>query len=137
VALKTDLPAVSPVARGDELSVRTVISNLVHNGIQYSYRGGVVTVGARCDESGVTIEVRDTGIGIPADKQSVIFDDFVRLPHSGRESHAGTGLGLTICRTLVQQLQGTIEVASREHEGSVFTVRLPEAGSPAGDKERP
>jgi signal transduction histidine kinase len=77
----------------------------------------------------VEIRVEDTGIGIPADRLPHVFDEFVRVRTPETTGIPGSGLGLTICRAIVQDLQGTIHADSEEGAGTTFTVWLP-AGAP-------
>ena len=100
--------------------------NLIHNAIKYSKpEGGTVTVSQRVEGGIVTIVVEDDGIGIPAELCEQVFLEFVRAPNAKRRTAEGTGLGLSIVREAIQMHGGTVEVASQEGVGSVFTVRLP------------
>jgi signal transduction histidine kinase len=123
--LASDLPPV----KGDALAVRTVLENLLGNAVKYNRPQGRVRLRAARAGNGVEIEVEDTGIGIPADRLADVFDEFVRVRAPETAAIPGSGLGLTICRTIVQGLQGTIRVRSREGVGTTFTVWLP-AGTP-------
>lgn len=114
-----------PPVRGDRERVVQVLRNLVDNAIKYTPTGGQVLVhGESCGDS-VSLTVEDTGAGIPRGKLESVFDEFVRLrPTSARETR-GSGLGLPICRRIVNALGGAISVESREGQGSVFMVHLP------------
>jgi two-component system phosphate regulon sensor histidine kinase PhoR len=129
VALVAEVPADLPPVKGDALSLRTVLENLIGNAIKYNRRGGRVTVRAGRSGAGVELEVEDTGIGIPAERLPEVFDEFVRVRVPETEGIPGSGLGLTICRTIVQGLGGTIGARSREGAGTTFTVCLP-VGTP-------
>jgi signal transduction histidine kinase len=117
-------PEIPPV-RGDGPSVATLISNLVINGIKYNHPGGQVTVRASHNGEMASIEVADTGIGIPADSLPRIFEEFYRVASNEARGVPGSGLGLAICRRIVDELGGAIDVTSAPGAGTTFTVRLP------------
>jgi signal transduction histidine kinase len=125
VLLSSEVEAGLPAVRGDALCVRTVLENLITNAIKYNRRGGTVRVRVRPSGAAVEIEVEDTGLGIPPERLGDVFDEFVRVRTPETAAIPGSGLGLTICRTIVQGLGGAIHVRSREGSGSTFTVRLP------------
>lgn len=115
---------------GDASRVRQILTNLVSNAVKFTTRGEVVLAAEPCamgsGQSGIRFTVRDTGIGIPADKRARIFEKFIQADDLMTTRHfGGTGLGLAICRQLVALMGGTLTVESREHEGSSFTVELP------------
>jgi len=107
------------VIEGDRFALGRVFRNLVTNAIQATQRGGHVTVTTAAHEGGVEIGVADTGSGIPADRLSAIFEDFVTT------KHRGLGLGLAISKRIVEQLGGTIAVKSVVGSGTTFTLRFP------------
>jgi signal transduction histidine kinase len=129
VTLGCTVPPDLPAVRGDALAVRTVLENLVGNAVKYNRKGGRVDVRASRLGDGIALEVEDTGIGIPADRLPQVFDEFVRVRVPETARIAGSGLGLTICRTIVHGLGGTLGARSREGAGTTFTVWLP-AGTP-------
>jgi two-component system, OmpR family, phosphate regulon sensor histidine kinase PhoR len=110
--------------------LRTIISNLVDNAINYTPSGGRVSVAWQSDESQVRIAVADTGVGIPKEHQSRVFERFYRVDRARSRAMGGTGLGLSIVKHLVQAFGGRIELESEQGKGSRFTVWLPRADSP-------
>ncbi|SCE97322.1 SpoIIE family protein phosphatase [Micromonospora mirobrigensis] len=112
-----------------------VITNLLSNALKYTLHGGI-EVRLRGDAEQVTLTVTDTGIGIPADQQPLLFRRFHRVPGAVGRSAEGTGIGLALVQQLVRLHGGTVAVRSVQGEGSTFTVRLPygeAGGEPAAD----
>jgi two-component system phosphate regulon sensor histidine kinase PhoR len=109
----------------DENKLRQVLVNLVDNAVKYSPEGGRVTIRLDHNGTGYVIEVADEGLGIPAAEQERIFEKFYRLDPQQTKGVGGSGLGLYICRELVERMNGTLTVDSRPGEGSRFTVALP------------
>lgn len=117
-----------PRILGDERRIGQVLDNLLSNAVKFSRDGGVVEVAVENDDGGAArIVVADSGIGIPADEQGHVFSRFYRARTANELAVPGTGLGLAITRALVDQHGGTIELASREGEGTRVTVHLPAA----------
>ena len=121
-------PEFPALLRGDPGRIRQVVTNLVGNAIKFTDVGEVVIEAVRRGETArhatVELRVRDTGIGIPPDRQAAIFESFTQADGSTTRRHGGTGLGLTICRQLVTMMYGQIDVASVPGEGSTFRVAL-------------
>jgi two-component system, sensor histidine kinase and response regulator len=118
-------PGAGIAAFGDEASLEQVFTNLLHNGIIYNKRGGRVQVRLGEDGDDVTVEVRDTGIGIAAEHLPLIFDQFYRVHRSEETKAKGSGLGLAIVKKIVEAHRGRVEVSSELGLGTVFTVRIP------------
>ncbi len=109
---------------GGPLRLRQILNNLIGNAIKFTERGQVqLQVSGR--SGAVRFNIRDTGIGIPADRLHSIFDLFSQADASMSRRFGGTGLGTTISRQLVELMHGTIEVQSTEGKGSTFTVVIP------------
>ncbi|MBI4880020.1 MAG: HAMP domain-containing protein [Planctomycetes bacterium] len=109
---------------GDRRRLLEAFSNLIANAVQYNRPGGRVRIEVRQSDEGADVAVADTGIGIAPEHLPHLFERFYRVdPARGREG--GSGLGLAIAEQTVRGHGGTISVASREGEGSTFTVRLP------------
>ncbi len=110
----------------DERMFDQIISNLVNNAVKYTDKGGVtVSVNKVKNDSYIEIKVKDTGIGIPKDKQKVIWEEFRQVSEGTTRVYEGTGLGLTITNNFVNQLGGEIKLESEPDKGSTFTVLLP------------
>jgi PAS domain S-box-containing protein len=109
----------------DEDRLRQVLVNLVDNAIKYSPDGGDVEIRFEARNGECLIEVVDEGLGIPSSERERIFDKFYRLDPEQRRGVGGSGLGLYICRELVERMNGRIEVESEPGRGSRFTVALP------------
>jgi len=137
VTVKTSLPPGLPKVRGDAMSVTMVMTNLISNAVKYNRPGGSVTVSVTHDGHWATIDVADTGIGIPQDCLPRLFEEFYRAQREATQGVSGTGLGLVICKKVVKELEGSISVVSKEGEGTTFTVRLPlaEAQADSGKSE--
>lgn len=123
--LAVHFPKDLPTIAADRASISEVISNLIDNAIKYSNEGGAVNVTARQQEDGfVKVTVEDQGIGMPGSVVANLFHKFYRS-HRSRETVAGTGIGLYICKAIVESHGGTIEVRSIEGKGSTFEFTLP------------
>ncbi len=115
---------VPPALEGDAGRLRQILVNLVGNAIKFTDKGGV-TVRVRVtdtgpEETGLRLEVADTGVGVPADKQERLFDAFTQADAATARNHGGTGLGLTISRQLAEAMGGGMGVDSDGRSGSTF-----------------
>lgn len=108
----------------DRLRLRQIIFNLVDNAIKFTNKG-FITINCNKEEKFAVIEVSDTGIGIKEEDQKKLFKPFIQIESYLARKHYGSGLGLSICKKLVELLGGTINVNSEQGKGSTFTVRLP------------
>jgi len=120
VLLELKLPAGQ--ARGDEGVMRHIFSNLLSNAVKYSPAKSQVHFSVRCESAEAVFEVRDNGIGIPAEDQKRLYEAFHRGQNVGEIP--GTGLGMVIVKRCVDLHRGTIEVASATGRGTTFVVRL-------------
>lgn len=108
----------------DRDHLREVVGNIIENGIKYTKEGSV-TVNVDGDAHHVRILVSDTGIGIPKEDQTHLFQKFYRIDNSDTREIGGTGLGLYLCRVLTEQMGGKIWLDSTYGEGSTFTIEFP------------
>jgi signal transduction histidine kinase len=100
--------------------------NLLDNAVKYSPDGGEVRIRLEQESGGCLIEVSDEGLGIPSAEQEKIFEKFYRLDPQQTKGVGGSGLGLYICRELVERMEGKLSVDSQPGVGSRFTVALPD-----------
>ncbi|MET0681254.1 MAG: HAMP domain-containing sensor histidine kinase, partial [Burkholderiales bacterium] len=119
----------------DPVLVERILRNLVSNALRYTKAGGVL-VGARRRGKEVSLEVWDTGIGIPLEQQDRVFEEFYQLANPERNSKKGLGLGLSIVKRLVNLLGARVDLRSVPGRGSVFRVRLPLGVRPVVDPAR-
>ncbi|MES2725214.1 MAG: ATP-binding protein, partial [Pseudomonadota bacterium] len=117
-------PAAEGLWQGDALRLRQVMGNLVSNAVKFTERGGVVVQVARVAD-GVTVSVTDSGIGIPAERQTELFTKFSQADASVTRRFGGTGLGLAISRDLVSLMGGDLSLESQAGRGTSFSLRLP------------
>lgn len=113
------------IAEVDEVKMSLILTNLVENAIKYNKEQGKVDVTLDADHQFFTVEVADTGIGIPEESLSQIYERFYRVDKSHSREIGGTGLGLAITRSAVLLHRGSIKAESIEGEGTVFTVKIP------------
>ena len=114
----------APVVRGQ---IEQILLNLVINARQAMSRGGRLTIEVRENKAAhlAEIEISDTGVGIAPDKLRLVFEPFYTTKEPDEHGHGGTGLGLSVCRQIIEQHHGRIRVASLVGKGSKFTVKLP------------
>ena len=125
LALTVDGTPPELVARADAEKLQQILVNLLSNAVKFTESGGRVDLSYSTNGSVALVRVRDTGIGIPADKLKAIFDPFVQVRADLTRRHEGTGLGLAISRDLARGMGGDLTAESVEGEGSVFTLTLP------------
>jgi signal transduction histidine kinase len=121
--LTTETDPSVGLMEGDERKVKQILFNLLSNAVKFTPSGGSVTLAATADDGQVEISVRDTGVGISAEDQARIFEEFTQVGKGATQE--GTGLGLALTRRLVELHHGRLSVASEPGAGSTFTVWLP------------
>jgi signal transduction histidine kinase len=132
--LQLDLPAEPLVVSADHVRVRQILLNLLSNAIKFTPDGGQVRLLGRPDEGGgARIAVIDTGIGIAPEDQSKLFKEFMQVDTSASRHYEGTGLGLALCKRLVELHGGRIGCESGRGRGSTFWFTLPREAAAAGE----
>jgi signal transduction histidine kinase/CheY-like chemotaxis protein len=137
-ALKTESPEGIGTARSDVTKLRQILFNLLSNAAKFTNDGTVTLAVTRETGDGgdwLQFDVRDTGIGIPAEKLDTLFDEFTQADASTTREYGGTGLGLAITKRFCEMMGGSVSVTSEPGAGSTFFVRLPasiDVDTPAG-----
>ncbi len=124
IKISIDLPAEALIISADKDKIKQVILNLLSNAVKYNRSEGTIQVSTNSSPVEVSFSIRDSGLGIPKESLPRLFERFYRIP-STEKGVKGTGLGLTICKQIVEAHKGKIEVSSTEGNGSTFTVYLP------------
>lgn len=119
------LPPEPVYAALDVNKFTQVVNNLVSNAIKFTPDGGHITVRVEPCPGCVRIHIVDDGIGIPAALQPLLFERFTKARRRGLRGEETTGLGLMLCKTIVEWHQGTLTISSTEGQGSTFTIELP------------
>lgn len=122
--LTTDLPASLPLVHGDGPRLEQVLLNLMTNAVKFTPQGGSISIKVREQDSGVTVAVKDNGIGIAREAQSQLFKPYSRVS-SDRQRQPGLGLGLALAKQVVELHGGKIWVDSESGSGSTFSFYLP------------
>jgi PAS domain S-box-containing protein len=128
ISLTIDATDPNYIVFGDRAKVDQILLNLLSNAVKFTATNGTVRVRSTEEERTASIEVIDTGVGIPPAKLEAIFEPFVQLGRSLTSAHEGTGLGLAISRELARAMSGELTVSSKVGSGSTFTLTLPREG---------
>ncbi|MBA3868863.1 MAG: hypothetical protein H0X30_06895 [Anaerolineae bacterium] len=131
IALKVEFSDNVPaVVLGDAKKLQQILVNILSNAIKFTDEGGVTIKVDIVDASRWRFQVQDTGIGMPQDAASYIFEPFQQVDDTDKRKYKGTGLGLAITKRLVEYLGGSIEMTSELGKGSTFLITLPRAQVP-------
>ncbi|KGO86214.1 histidine kinase [Flavobacterium rivuli WB 3.3-2 = DSM 21788] len=131
IEFKIDDENAPLVIRTDKMRLEQILKNLLSNALKFTSEGSVTLIVKKhaTDEKRVLFSVKDTGIGIPREKQPLVFEAFQQADGSTKRKYGGTGLGLSISRELAKLLRGEIGLSSVVDEGSEFTLNIPVIGS--------
>jgi signal transduction histidine kinase/CHASE3 domain sensor protein len=133
IVLAMEAPSDGMKVTADKHRLQQILINLVGNAIKFTPEGGTVRVDVSGDDGHAVIRVRDTGVGIPADRLDSVFEPFVQVDAELTRTASGAGLGLAISRDLARMMGGDLTVTSTVGKGSTFAVSLPTA--PASENE--
>ena len=122
MTIASELLVKDALVSGAEELLTSVITNLLSNAIKYTPPGGKVTTCLSETQDAFMLAIRDTGVGIPKEEQTMLFQEFFRASNAKKVTGLGTGLGLSIVKTNVELCGGTIELDSEENKGTTFTV---------------
>lgn len=125
VAFRIDIGACPQMIVGDAARLRQIVFNLLSNALKFTERGAIELRAEATEDEQLRISVRDSGIGIPADKLDEIFESFKQVDAGTTRRYGGTGLGLSICRNLARAMGGEVTVDSTIGVGSTFAITLP------------
>ncbi|WP_257347773.1 ATP-binding protein [Pseudalkalibacillus decolorationis] len=125
VGIELSLPEESVQFHADADRIEQVMTNLIDNALRHTNSGGSVHVSMKNNEAGITVEVTDTGTGIPNEDLPFVFERFYKIDKARTRGRSGTGLGLAIVKNIVEGHGGKISVHSRVNEGTTFTFFLP------------
>jgi signal transduction histidine kinase len=128
------VPGHAVELRFDRERIVQLLTNLIGNGLKFTPRGGTVKAELADAPEGASIEVRDTGPGIPGDELPHIFERFYRGTNTGDARASGSGLGLAIVRSIVEMHGGEVDVASVVGQGTAFRITLPRTPEPAASE---
>jgi PAS domain S-box-containing protein len=124
IKLSAKFPDGLPTVNANQLGLKRVFINLIDNAIKFSQKGAHVEVNAKKKRDHIEVRVRDTGLGIEEGEKDKLFQRFFR-GERGKRFAVGTGLGLYLCKKIISEHRGTIDVISKEGQGSTFIVNLP------------
>ncbi|MDR5762746.1 ATP-binding protein [Caballeronia sp. LZ035] len=125
ITLETRLPDAAPLVYGDERRLQQVFSNILQNVVRYVPAGATLSVGVRAEGGRVHVDFQDSGPGVPEASLAVLFERFYRVESSRSRATGGAGLGLPICRSIVQAHDGRISAAKAPQGGLWIAIVLP------------
>ena len=129
ITLRKDVPSHALMAYADPRAIKQILLNLLSNAVKFTLEGGTVTTRVLASNGMLALTVQDTGVGIPADQLHRLGNPFVQLRNNAGSTHEGTGLGLSLVRSLAEMHGGTLKIESVEGRGTTVTVEIPKEQS--------
>lgn len=130
ITFVADVPEDNPTLMIDAAQIERVLINLINNAIKFTPNDGIITVTVRYDVHGAKVSVSDTGIGIPPEEIPKLFQEFYRSDNIINQNIKGTGLGLALCKKIIEAHHGRISASSPPGKGATFTFTLPYRNAP-------
>ena len=124
IKLKFDSTEEEIIAYIDKEKIEKIVTNILSNAFKFTPEGGIIELKLSNNLEYVNISIRDTGIGIPKEKISKIFDRFYQVDETNKKEYEGTGIGLALSKELIELHKGKIKIESTEGEGSIFTISI-------------
>jgi signal transduction histidine kinase len=125
LSLIFDTDAEEVIMACDPDKIERIVLNILSNAVKFTEPGGRITVKVKKQKGAVIISIKDTGAGIPEDKQELIFERFVQVDKSLSRKNEGSGIGLSLVKSLIEMHNGDIHLNSKPNEGSEFIIKLP------------
>ena len=125
IKILENLPTRPLYVKADEVRMAQVFSNLIDNSIKFSANGGKITINVKKERGNLSVNISDTGPGIPKKHHKKIFEKFYQVDSSTSRAFGGTGLGLPICKSIIEKHGGNIWVESKVGEGSTLHFTRP------------
>ncbi len=110
------------VLQGEVLLIQLLLSNLIENAVKYSFKGAIIDLALKTKSNKIILSVADNGPGVQDEEKKLVFDKFYRTGDENKRKTKGTGLGLYLCKKIVQSHNGTISVSDNQPQGAIFTV---------------
>ncbi|PIP21046.1 MAG: hypothetical protein COX40_01430 [Candidatus Omnitrophica bacterium CG23_combo_of_CG06-09_8_20_14_all_40_11] len=128
IELITDIQKDIPLVLADRTQLERVFINLLDNAVKFTPENGKITIKAHTEDNVIQVDISDTGIGIPPDSLSMLFEEFYRVDNPINQQVKGTGLGLSLIKHIIEAYKGKIWAESQEGKGSTFSFTLPIKG---------
>jgi len=114
----------------DETAVRTILSNFTANAVKFTASGGTISLSSTVTDVSATVDISDTGVGIPADKLSRLLERGERVHTAGTGGETGTGLGILLSLEIAELIEGTVRAESKPGQGTTFSLTFPTQPAP-------